>query len=641
MKRKKYNKAACILFLFVLVWINCIYASESNKVLVLCYHDIPEEVKNDKFAVDQKTFVMTVEYLKSQGFNFINFDTLINFCEKKINLPDKAVLLTFDDAYKSFYEFVAPVLEKYEIPCILSVVSKWIDEKPESMKQYTLMNWEQLKEISQSKLIEIASHSHDLHNGILYNESGNEAPSLVSRYYFPETKTYESENSFLKRIRMDFSMARQILKEKLNISPRILCWPYGRYSHLVLEEAEKSGFPYTLILNDEIFSSLNLKEVDRIIIINNPDLDTFIERIRNDFRHPEFLRAIQVDLDYLFSEDTLVFEKNLGKLLDRIKEMKISHVFLQAFSDIKGNGNIESLYFPNRILPVKKDIFNRTVHQLKTRADVNVFAWMPVYSFVLNSDNYEELLVQEYKNGISTPSKSWYKRLSPFSIEARKKIKMIFEDLAVYSWIDGILFQDDAYLNDYEDFNPQAIQHYKKLLNKEYFNLDELNSEEKQKWTELKTETINEFIKDLISTVSYYRPETGFARTFYSKIITDPESQTWFSQNFEKSIPLYDYLVIMTYPLMEKVKKPGLWLKQIVDSVKKYPGAIDKTVFKIQTFDWEKKSFVSNRTINEWLCNLVSNGAKHIAYYPDYYIENHPDLEKIKYIMSLDDFPYD
>ncbi len=76
--------------------------------------------------------------------------------------------------------------------------------------------------------------------------------------------------------------------------------------------------------------------------------------------------------------------RNLDQLIQRVVDMGASTVFLQAFADPKGDGLVHSLYFPNRHLPVRRDLFNRVTWQLRTRGHVNIFAWMPVLSFALD-----------------------------------------------------------------------------------------------------------------------------------------------------------------------------------------------------------------------------------------------------------------
>jgi biofilm PGA synthesis lipoprotein PgaB len=89
-----------------------LFAAENlaeNHFLVLCYHDIPKDTNNDYYAIDQKNFIKQLEYLTNHGYTFISLDDVRKANKKEKNLPEKSVLLTFDDGYVSFYEFVYPV----------------------------------------------------------------------------------------------------------------------------------------------------------------------------------------------------------------------------------------------------------------------------------------------------------------------------------------------------------------------------------------------------------------------------------------------------------------------------------------------------------------------------------------------------
>src|SRR5690606_28814559 len=95
------------------------------------------------------------------------------------------------------------------------------------------------------------------------------------------------------------------------------------------------------------------------------------------------MRVAHVDLDYVYDPDPEQMDRNLGDLVQRIADMKITTVSLQAFADPQGDGLVKSVYFPNRHLPMRADLFNRAAWQLKSRAFVDVYAWMPVLSFDL------------------------------------------------------------------------------------------------------------------------------------------------------------------------------------------------------------------------------------------------------------------
>lgn len=611
-----------------------------DEFLVLCFHDIPEEVKNDKLGVDRKNFVATIEFLRANGYQFISMDDVIRAHKGEKHLPPKAVLLTFDDAYKSFYDFVFPLLKRYGFPSVLAVVTHWVKEKPTSLKNYELMTEDELRKVAKSDLVEIASHSHNLHRGILYNPQGNEAAAAASRIYIREKNQYENEKNYRKRIYEDLLQSKQWIQNHLGVDPRSIVWPYGRYNSATLEEAKRAGFQYGFTLTDLPAKLGNLEEISRVIISRNPTVLEFAKNLKVDFNPPLHLRTVQVDLDLIYDLDPTVVEKNLSALLDRMAELKPDVIFLQAFADPEGSGNIKSVYFPNRLLPMRADLFNRVLHQLRTRSEVLVYAWMPVLSIVLPGEPRNDLRVWEFDGKNTQPSHSWYHRLSPFHPEVREKLKMLYQDLAVNATIDGVVFQDDGYLNDYEDFNPAALPYYERLLGRSTFLPSELSDEEMKKWTELKTDTLLGLTKELMDVVRYWRCETYFAGTLYAEVVMNPYSETWYAQNYEKSLALYDYTVLMAYPRMEKVKRPKKWLKELVNLVKAHPQGISKTIFKVQTYDWVKKEWIKSKTVSNWLKYLVAEGVRHTAYYPDHYALDRPKLDVIRTVMSKQDFPF-
>lgn len=95
------------------------------------------------------------------------------------------------------------------------------------------------------------------------------------------------------------------------------------------------------------------------------------------------LHMVHVDLDYVFDDNQKQQEINTELLIQRVINLKVNTVFLQAFADPEGNGNIKSLYFPNSLLPVRADLFSQVCNGLRQRAGVNVYAWMPVLAFQL------------------------------------------------------------------------------------------------------------------------------------------------------------------------------------------------------------------------------------------------------------------
>lgn len=615
-----------------------------ERLLVLCYHDVPKVVEQDLFAVDRQTFVETIEYLRSHDYRVISLDDVIAAHEGRRPLPERAVLLTFDDGYASFYEFVYPVLRQYGYPAVLAIVSSWIDQPPPNVTQ-RLMTWEQLREVARGGLVEIASHTHDMHRGLPSNPQGNEAAAMVTRRYDRQGATYEDDRAFQERLRQDLRRSKAILEERLSVPIRAMAWPYGKYNATALAEATQAGFTVAFTLNDRLASVRDLMVIDRVALHKNPTVVEFARELQRYFQSPSHQRILQVDLDLIDDPDPVQTEENLGRFLDRVVALKPSTVYLQAFADPPGDGNIREVYFPNRVLPMRADLFNHVAHRLQD-FEIQVYAWMPMLGIVLPDPAEQEALrVREWSQEGPVPSRADGQRLSPFSAAARARLVALYEDLAKHASFDGVLFLDDGYLTDREDFHPEALAVYAGIAGDPSVDPETLTDEQRRRWTAAKIDQLMRLTAELKQAVLQHRPKsslgptTSFARTLYATIVTDPESEAWWCQSYARSLAEDDFSVIMAYPRMEGVAHPERWLERLVRIAADHPQGLDKTVFKVQTYDWNADRWIPTTTVHRWLRRLVAAGAHHIGYYPDDCFADQPRAETIRLIMSVEDFP--
>jgi biofilm PGA synthesis lipoprotein PgaB len=217
---------------------------------------------------------------------------------------------------------------------------------------------------------------------------------------------------------------------------------------------------------------------------------------------------------------------------------------------------------------------------------------------------------------------------------------MLYEDAAAQARIVGVVFLDDAYLDDTEDFHPDALEEYKKIAGNGDVLYKDLDEETQKIWIARKTQALNDLIDACIDGVKRYRPLAKTARTLYAPVLLSPESEEWFAQDYAESLRRYDYVVVMAYPEMEKVPRPMAWLKRLVKKVKAFPDGLAKTVFKIQAYDWERKRWIKDKVLLARLRALVADGAWHIGYYPDDCFGDKPQQETIRLMIGSEDFPF-
>ncbi|MBQ5562882.1 MAG: polysaccharide deacetylase family protein, partial [Clostridia bacterium] len=138
------------------------------KIAVVMYHGLIDDTsKQNKYFIDPKYFEEDLKYLNENGFQTIFASELINHFEKNTPLPEKPVLLTFDDGYYNNYTFAYPLLKKYNCKAVISPIGYPADEAVKETKQntfYSQCTWKQLKEMSDSGLVEIQNHTYNLHH---------------------------------------------------------------------------------------------------------------------------------------------------------------------------------------------------------------------------------------------------------------------------------------------------------------------------------------------------------------------------------------------------------------------------------------------------------------------------------------------
>lgn len=616
-----------------------------NEFTVLSYHEIStkSETLDSTYAVTPVHFEEQMHWLVENGYHFISIDDILKYRKNKTPLPNKAVLVTFDDGYQSVYANAYPVLKKYNIHSVIALVGSWLQKEDKvdfsghMIARNKFLSQKEIKEMIKSGLVEVGSHSYQAHEGLPGNPQGNKEPAITTRLWFSDTQTYEDEKSYKQRVYNDLLENNIFLERYTGQKPRVIVWPYGHYNIEARKIAESLGMPIGLTLDDGSNTNLTpLWGLRRILVegkMTLKDLEhNMISRNANLVDDDRTTKAAHIDLDYIYDPDPNQREKNLGALLDRIKALGINTVYLQAFADPDANGAADYVYFPNRNIPMRADLFNRVAWQIATRTQVKrIYAWMPMIAWELPQNNAAAKDTVVTLQVDPTHLNMGYPRLSPFSPKARKVIKEIYEDLAKSAYIDGILFHDDVTLSDFEDDSDTARAQYKKWGLSQ--SVTEIRADKKQfqKWTKLKTEYLDDFAMKLAQIVRNEQPGLKTARNLYAQVALNKDAQEWYAQSLHDSIKHYDYTAIMAMPYMEQAENAQQFYDQIVKNVKQEQCGMERTVIELQTVDWRKDNEpISAKELRNTIGYLYGLGVHHIAYYPDNVFTNNPNADMIK-----------
>jgi biofilm PGA synthesis lipoprotein PgaB len=290
-------------------------------------------------------------------------------------------------------------------------------------------------------------------------------------------------------------------------------------------------------------------------------------------------------------------------------------------------------------LPVRADLFNRAAWQLKTRANVLVYAWLPLLSFE-GAGIDESWRVLQTDGGVTSVDPDSEPRLSPFEPRARALIRDVYEDLAAHASFDGLLFHDDGRLSDLEDASPAALAAARAALGAD-FTLERAahDPELARRWTGLKAHALVDLSDELATAVRTQRPDVRTARNLFASALLDPAGESYLAQRFDDYLAAYDYVALMAMPRLEGARDSRAFYRALVRRVQAAPHGLDRTIFELQTVDWRTGTAVDARTLEATLRALQASGVRHLAYYPDDFVTGEPALGALRRGMSLADLP--
>ena len=611
------------------------FAFAQDRYGVLAYHSVVDEsaAENQKQyfpqTISAQTLIKHFNWLKENGYNVISWQQVIDAENGKGTLPDNAVLLSFDDGYETMYNVVFPLLKAYNYPAVFAPVTGWLDTPANQKIAYAdkmldrsvFATWAQVKEMEQSGLIEVASHTHNLHNGINANPSGSQLPAVIAPEY--KNGKYETEDTYKNRLKSDFAHTVQTLVNHIGKKPRVMVWPYGQFNDVAVQLARQAGMPHYFSLGEKIVNKVGDKHIGRLLLNAETDLNTIKNYLDGIDESKQIQRVLHVDLDYVYDANKAQQAKNLDKLIERIYRYGVTTVYLQAFADPDGDGVADALYFPNKYLPVRDDIFGRIAWQLQTRAGVKVYAWMPVLAFDLRKSVKEAEYVIDSRTG--KPSTKAYLRLSPYNKQNIEIIKSIYNDLSFYAKFNGILFHDDAFLTDFEGAEGDHAEGM-------------VSPQAKQKTQDLiqLTHQLTDALKPYFLRGSY---SLKTARNLYASVITNPNAEEWLAQNLKTLTDNYDTTAIMAMPYMENEQpisqeEAYQWFASLIENVKAQ-APLDKVLFEFQAVNWRTQKPIPESELIDWMTLLQKNHIYSYGYYPDNFLTNQPDLNKMKPYFSV------
>jgi len=366
----------------------------ASAIVVLGWHDIQDRIPDgyvDAEATSTRNLAMQLDWLRAHGYVPVRPQALRDARAGRATLPAKAVLLTFDGGYRSAYTRALPLLQAFGYPALVALPTARIDlpagaSVRDGMREQprdTFLTWRDVKALQASGLVEFASQGHELMAPTPADPQRDPLPAGLGRRW---DGAYESADAYRERLRGDLDASIGLIQRATGQRPQALLLPAPLGNSAVAGLAESMGLPVVLAsdartgtadarlagrmqLDDDPARAL------RLVMHENPGASDLAYELRRDLRL-DGLRGIHVRLDDI-AADGATSERAVDALVERIRAIHPSHVFLQALTDGNGDGAPDAAYFPTTRMPLRADLFTHVAAVLRSRAGVEVFAWLP------------------------------------------------------------------------------------------------------------------------------------------------------------------------------------------------------------------------------------------------------------------------
>ncbi|MBQ8298552.1 MAG: polysaccharide deacetylase family protein [Clostridia bacterium] len=214
---------------------------------ILMYHHLVDDADNE-MAITPELFEEHIRTILANGYVPVSLEEVAFFVEGSGDLPEKPICITFDDGYLSNYEIAFPLLKKYNAKAAIAIVGTTVGAttyKDTGVEIIPHFDFEHAKEMEESGLISIISHTYDMHQSELL-ESGDEIRISIGKL---QNETEEEYERFLKK---DFEKISSMIRENLGKETIAVAYPRGVSDDVANKIFKEAGVKITLATTNGI-----------------------------------------------------------------------------------------------------------------------------------------------------------------------------------------------------------------------------------------------------------------------------------------------------------------------------------------------------------------------------------------------------
>lgn len=244
-----------------------------KKILIMYYHEVVKRGEGATYQkIEEEKFEAQMKYLRDNGY------TSLFFSELDKPLPQKSVIVSFDDGFRSVYENAAPIMQKYGIKGNIYLPTAYIGQGEK------FMDWDMVRDL-QDKGFEMQAHTHN----------------------HVDIRTLSAED-----MQREVETSSEYFSRELGEVPCAICLPFGAYDRRSVKLLKKTGkYKYILASFYGRAGERKLKKgglLPRIGISNADDIQTFEKKLKGKLSWKGPMQRVRLFLRNLKGEKITKYE---------------------------------------------------------------------------------------------------------------------------------------------------------------------------------------------------------------------------------------------------------------------------------------------------------------------------------------------
>ncbi len=220
-------------------------AAEPEKTVslpILMYHHISTDPERwGDYTVSPEMLRGDLAYLKEQGYTTITLQELTAYANGQGTLPEKPIMITFDDGQESFLVYGLPLFEEYQMNAVLAIIGRCADvytENGDNNVNYGYLSWPDLAALEASPYVELAAHTYDMHS-----EKTRKGCRRMSG---------ESMDAYRLAFGQDMGLLESRFENQLGFLPSAFAYPFGYRCEEAKQLLTERGYSILFTCNQKV-----------------------------------------------------------------------------------------------------------------------------------------------------------------------------------------------------------------------------------------------------------------------------------------------------------------------------------------------------------------------------------------------------